>query len=110
MDSGIHIYKYILVYTVSPGGDTMDINEKEVLTMTTTAQKWGGSIGVRIPQKIAKKYGVVNGSQVQVLDDGEQIVIKPIKNEITLKQLLAQCEGDNPNPEFFSDSVGKEKI
>lgn len=78
--------------------------------MTTTAQKWGGSIGVRIPQKIAKKYGLVNGSQIQVLDDGENIVIKPIKDEFTLKELLAQCEDDNPNKEFFSDSVGREEI
>ncbi len=78
--------------------------------MTTTAQKWGGSIGVRIPQKIAKKYGVVNGSQIQVFDDGENIIIKPIQDEFTLDELLAQCEGNNPHQELFSDSVGKEEI
>ncbi len=78
--------------------------------MTTTAQKWGGSIGVRIPHRIAKKYGVVNGSQLQVSDDGEKIIIRPVENEITLEELLAQCVGDNPHKEIFGDSVGKEEI
>lgn len=78
--------------------------------MTTTAQKWGGSIGVRIPHRIAKKYGIINGTQLQVSDDGESILIKPIENEITLEALLLQCEGSNPHEEIFSDSVGREEI
>ncbi|GAB4074580.1 AbrB/MazE/SpoVT family DNA-binding domain-containing protein [Barrientosiimonas marina] len=76
----------------------------------TTAQKWGGSIGVRIPQKIAKKYGVVSGSPIQVSDDGEKIIIQPVENEFTLEELLEQCEGDNPHEELFSDSSGKEEL
>lgn len=85
-------------------------NKEEVMNMTTTAQKWGGSIGVRIPKKLAEKYGVINGTQIQVSDDGEGILIKPVENEFTLEELLAQCEGDNPHNEFFSDSVGKEEL
>lgn len=85
-------------------------NKSEVLKMTTTAQKWGGSIGVRIPQKIAKKYGVVNGSLLEVSEDGENIIIRPVTNEVTLEELLAQCVGDNPHDEFFSDTAGKEEI
>lgn len=78
--------------------------------MITTAQKWGDSIGVRIPQKIAEKYGVVNGSQIQITDDGEQIILKPVENEFTLEELLAQCEGENPHSEFFSEPMGKEEL
>lgn len=83
---------------------------KGVLQMTTTAQKWGGSIGIRIPQRIAKKYGVVNGSQIQVTDDGERIILNPVENEFTLEELLAQCEGENPHSEFFSEPIGREKL
>lgn len=78
--------------------------------MITTAQKWDGSICVRIPQKIAKKYGVVNGTQIQVFDDGEKIIIKPIQDEFTLDELLVECEGNNPHQELFSDSVGNEEV
>lgn len=85
-------------------------NQRGVFNMTTTAQKWGGSIGVRIPQKIANKYGVVNGTEIQVLDDGEKIILKPVKNDFTLDELLAQCKGNNPHKEQFSDTVGKEDL
>ncbi|WP_235588578.1 AbrB/MazE/SpoVT family DNA-binding domain-containing protein [Sporosarcina koreensis] len=88
----------------------METNKKEVLAMTTTAQKWGGSIGVRIPQRIAKKYGVVNGTQLEISDDGERIIIRPVENEFTLEELLAQCEGGNPHQEFFSEPAGREEI
>lgn len=87
-----------------------ETTNKEVLAMTTTAQKWGGSIGVRIPQKIAKKFGVVNGTQLEISDDGEKIIIKPVENEFTLEELLAQCEGGNPHKELFSEPVGREEI
>ncbi|MGG0669089.1 AbrB/MazE/SpoVT family DNA-binding domain-containing protein [Lederbergia citrisecunda] len=88
----------------------METNKKEVLAMTTTAQKWGGSIGVRIPQRIAKKYGVVNGTQLEISDDGERIIIRPVENEFTLEELLAQCEGGNPHKEFFNEPAGREEI
>lgn len=90
----------------------MDLNsEKEVLSMVTTAQKWGNSIGVRIPKRIAKKYGIENGSEIQVTDDGEQIILKRVENEeYTLEELLAQCEGENPHPEYFAAPMGREEI
>jgi len=89
----------------------MNTNKQQgVFEMTTTAQKWGGSIGVRIPQKIAQKYGVVNGSQIQVTEDGERIILKPVENDFTLEELLAQCEGENPHSEFFGEPMGKEEL
>lgn len=83
---------------------------KGELFMTTTIQKWGNSLGVRIPQSIAKKHNVMNGSQVRLSEDGKRIIIEPVKDEPTLDELLARCVGDNPHDEFFSDSVGREEI
>lgn len=78
--------------------------------MTTKIQRWGNSLGVRIPQQLTKKYGLVNGSPVQIKEDGSRIVIEPIKEEYTLEQLIAQCEGDNPHTEIFAEPIGKEEI
>lgn len=78
--------------------------------MTTTVQKRGGSIGVRIPQKIAKKYGIVNGSEIQVTEDGQRIILKPVEHGFTLEELLAQCEEENFHSEYFNEPMGKEEI
>lgn len=88
-----------------------DEEQKGVFYMTTTAQKWGGSIGVRIPKRIADKYGVVNGSPIRITEDGDRIIIKPVEdNEFTLEELLAQCEGENPHSELFGEPMGREEI
>lgn len=79
--------------------------------MTTTAQKWGGSIGVRIPQHIAKKYNLVNGMKVEIFDNGENIVVKPVQDKPTLEELVAKCNPeDSPEEIDFGGPVGKELI
>lgn len=90
----------------------MDKNasHEEAPIMTTKIQRWGNSLGVRIPQRLTKKYDLVNGSQVQITDDGRGIIIKPVEDEFTLEELLAQCEGEYPHGEFFAEPMGKEEI
>lgn len=78
--------------------------------MTTVAQKWGNSVGVRIPQRLAKKYGVVNGSQIKIEDDGDGIKITPINNDPTLEELLSLCKPDNRHEEIDFGIVGRELI
>ncbi|MCJ7841973.1 AbrB/MazE/SpoVT family DNA-binding domain-containing protein [Lederbergia sp. NSJ-179] len=75
----------------------MELNNSkdEVFRMTTTAQKWGNSIGVRIPQKIAKKFGVVNGSEIEIKETKDGIVLKPLEKEISLDDLLSQITEEN---------------
>lgn len=106
---------YILVYTNEKGCVMMDKKntnsfDKGDLCMTTTIHKWGNSLGVRIPQSIAKKYGVNNGSQVQLRDDGQRIIIEPIKDEPTLEELLSQCTPDKRHNEIDFGRVGKELL
>lgn len=87
---------YILIYTIYRKGDIMESNpRKEAIQMTTTAQKWGNSIGIRIPQKVAKKYGVTNGSEIQVMESKDGIVLKRINEDPTLDELLAQVTDEN---------------
>lgn len=82
-------------------------NEKGVFHMTTTAQRWGNSIGIRIPQNIAKKHGVVNGTQIKVVDNGNNIVLKPI-NDYTLTELLEKCTPDRRHKEIDFGVEGRE--
>lgn len=89
----------------------MKENSKGGFPMTTTAQKWGGSTGVRIPQHIAKKYNIVPGTKVQVSDDGEKIVLTPEKDKPTLKELVAKCTPESSHEEIdFGGPIGRELI
>ncbi|WP_373895202.1 AbrB/MazE/SpoVT family DNA-binding domain-containing protein [Virgibacillus natechei] len=74
--------------------------------MIITAQKWGEGAGVRIPQPIAKKYNIVPGTKVQVSDDGEKVILKPVKDKPTLEELLAKCTPENSHEEYFSKPMG----
>lgn len=79
-------------------------------TMTTTAQQWGNSLGVRIPQKIAQQHNVVKGAELEVVSSKDGILFKPVKKKPTLEELLSQCTGENPHEEFFSEPMGREEI
>ncbi|MEI3605125.1 AbrB/MazE/SpoVT family DNA-binding domain-containing protein [Pseudogracilibacillus sp. SE30717A] len=82
---------------------------KEVYIMSVTAKKWGNSIGVRIPFKLAQKYGVENGTELEIYDTQDGIMLK-VSDRPTLNSLLSQCEGENPVEELFGDTVGKEEL
>ena len=84
---------------------------KGVARMTTKVQKWGGSLGVRLPKHVAEQFGVENGSRVEVVPSDEGIYVKPIEvYEPTLEELMAQITEDNQHEEIdFGQSEGNEK-
>lgn len=82
---------------------------KGVYMVSVTAKKWGNSIGVRIPFKLAQKYGVENGTELEIYDTQDGLMLK-VSDRPTLDSLLSQCEGENPAGELFGDVVGKEEI
>lgn len=78
--------------------------------MTTTAQKWGGSTGVRIPKKIAEKHNITPGTKIEISEDNGKIVIKPVRNKPTLEELVSKCTPENSHEEYFKASAGRELI
>lgn len=88
----------------------MNSNEnKGVFHMTTKAQKWGNSIGVRIPFKVAEKYGLVNGSPIELEQKESGIFVKPINQVPTLEELMAGITKENQHEEIdFGKPEGDE--
>jgi antitoxin MazE len=80
------------------------------MATTTTVQKWGNSLGVRIPADIAKQLGIHDGARVQVKVDKGTLVIKPdVVSD--LETLLKQTKrSDRPDVVDFGPPVGKEAI
>jgi antitoxin MazE len=60
--------------------------------MRTHIQKWGNSLGLRLPSKFLKELNLHAGNAVNIDLDGEQIVIK---KEYNLDELLDQITPDN---------------
>lgn len=68
--------------------------------MTTTAEKWGDGIGVRIPKRIVDKLELTAGSELQVTEEQGKIILKPVEKSPRLEELLAQCSPDKRHEEI----------
>jgi antitoxin MazE len=84
--------------------------------MNTKIKKWGNSLGVRIPKEILENLGIKEGFEVEVIEKGRSIELKPVyknnlKKKYTLDELLAGMDKNN-RPELidWGPSVGKEII
>ena len=75
--------------------------------MRSQVNKWGGSLGVRIPRKLAEVAGIAEGSPVNVtLREGVITIERP---KHTLEELVAGITPDNRHPETdWGPPVGNE--
>lgn len=76
-----------------------DNDYKGVFNMPATVQKWGNSLGVRIPKRVAEQLNVVNGSKLEFSIIDNKIVLTPIEKKITLEELMAQITPENQHGE-----------
>jgi len=61
--------------------------------MQTTVQKWGNSLGIRIPSAFSKELNLKSGSQVEISDDDGRLVIIP--KRISLEDLVSRVTDEN---------------
>ncbi|HPP87129.1 MAG TPA: AbrB/MazE/SpoVT family DNA-binding domain-containing protein [bacterium] len=72
-------------------------------------QKWGNSLGVRIPKPFVEETQISDGYFVDINFDGENIIIKPVKKTYRLNDLLKKINPKNIHKEINTGkSVGKE--
>ena len=77
--------------------------------MSITLQKWGNSVGVRLPKPMLAQLGLAEGAQVDVLLEGDHLVIRPAR--LKLADLLARCTpASRPEPVDWGPDVGREII
>ena len=55
--------------------------------------RWGTSLAIRIPKPIAEQWGVQEGSSIEIVPRGDQIVLR--KKTYDLGRMLAQIEPGN---------------
>ena len=78
--------------------------------MIATIQKWGNSLGLRIPKGIAEDAGVVEGATVDLKVENGRLVVAPIKkSRYRLSDLLDQVAPENLHAEVqVGGPVGQE--
>jgi antitoxin MazE len=75
--------------------------------MKTRVQKWGNSLGVRIPKSFAGEIGIGRNSSIQMMIEEGAIMIVPEREAAwTLDALLAGVTDDNKPSEW--DTGGPE--
>lgn len=68
---------------------------------TATMQKWGNSLGLRLPKDITTKMGIEQGTELNLLLDSDgRLIIEKAKNKFTLESLLEGCNDQN-RPEYI---------
>lgn len=63
--------------------------------MPTKIQKWGNSLGVRLPKLIADQAKLSEDTEVEIEHKDGSVIITPVTNGYDLKTLLAGINEDN---------------
>jgi len=77
--------------------------------MQTKVQKWGNSLGVRIPRSLAKEARVQAGSTVDISVEEGSLRILPARPRYSLRALLRRVTARNLHGEMGTGApVGRE--
>ena len=76
---------------------------------SSIVNKWGNSLGVRIPQPVANEVGFTVGTVVNVEVIDNKVVISPIKKKYQLDELLVGVTPEIIGGEYdWGEPVGLE--
>jgi len=78
--------------------------------MLTKVQKWGNSLGVRIPRSFAAEAEVEAGSTVDISVRNGDLVVRPVRRRrYALSPMLEQVTDENLHEEVITGApVGRE--
>jgi antitoxin MazE len=85
----------------------------EKMTVSTTIQKWGNSLAVRIPSAVAEQVSIKQGTEIEIsiIEDGAiRIVPKKRPKKYSLNELLEQITPENRHKEIDFGTEGNELI
>jgi antitoxin MazE len=76
-----------------------------------TVQKWGNSLAIRIPTALAGQLQVTDGSAVDLQVRNGELVVRPARQALSLKELLKKCKRSQLHAETdFGPDVGREVV
>jgi antitoxin MazE len=77
--------------------------------MEAAIAKWGNSLALRLPRRVAEGAGLSLGSRVELQVDGDRLIIALAKPKYKLSELLAQHKPEHRHEEVdWGPAQGKE--
>jgi antitoxin MazE len=77
--------------------------------MITKVQKWGNSLGIRIPKTVAEDIEIQEGANVDLTVEHGRILVVPVKKKYTLEELVRGITPENRHAETdWGPPVGRE--
>lgn len=76
--------------------------------MSVKIQKWGNSLGVRIPKAVIEKVNLSENSEVEIESKNGTIIIFPAKKQFSLDDLVDQITKSNLHPKEDFKPEGNE--
>ena len=78
--------------------------------MRTKVQKWGNSLGLRIPKSFAAEAQVEAGTTVELRVEGGGLIVRPVRRrKCVLRELLQGINAQNRHGEVATgEAVGRE--
>lgn len=71
--------------------------------MATRVQRWGNSLGIRIPRNVAEQLELRDGTEVELQASGGVLTVRPRRQRPTLASLLAQMQPRHRHGELHRD-------
>jgi antitoxin MazE len=71
-------------------------------------RKWGNSIGLRIPSKVAQSLGIDENSVVELTELGDKLIISKKTTVPTLDEVLASIPEGFEYADDVTDFIGSE--
>ena len=79
--------------------------------MTTKIQKWGNSLGIRLPKAIFQGGKFSEGAELSIEENGSEIILKVVKRKYpTLKEIMKTIKPGDFQKYDWGPPVGKEII
>ena len=79
--------------------------------METQIARWGNSLAVRIPKRVADRLSLGEGRTVELAVEADRLVIRPRGPSFKLDDLLAGITPSNlPDSSFDDRAVGEEAL
>jgi antitoxin MazE len=77
--------------------------------MAVTLQRWGNSLGIRLPRPLLDQLGLGEGAQLDVRLDGDKLVLARASRRPRMSELLeGMTPEDRPEEVDWGPPVGKE--
>ena len=77
--------------------------------MDIVVQKWGNSLGIRIPNMFVKELKLKNGTHLNLKKEKNRLIITPKEKKEKLEELLSKITNDNIHSEIKTGiPIGKE--